>query len=142
MKWPSSKVRDSTQNGGAALQTALPLEAGSDAATLPGHCLSDGRQHPAPAALQRQGSPAQPRRPATAAVPRRSPHRPPDGGPGREGTLQMGRRSARVRRGSKGGAALARFPKPGGPTLASTLVSQSAARESRAESLSPQEQQT
>ena len=142
MKWPSTKVTDRTQNGGAPLQTALPLEAGSDAAPLPGHRLSDGRQHPAPAALQRQGGPAKPGRPAAAAVPRSAAHRPQDHGPWREGALQMGRRSASVRRGSQGGATLACFPKPRGPTLASSLVSQSAAGESRAEGVPPQEQQT
>ncbi len=142
MKWPSTEVRDSKHNGGTLLQTALPLEAGSDVAALPGHCLSDGRQHPAPAALQHQSSPAKPRQLAAPVVPRSASYRPQDYRLGREGTLQMGRHSACVRRGSQGRATLARFPKPGGPTLASPLVSQSAARESRAESLTPQERQT
>lgn len=142
MKWPSTKVTDRTQNGGAPLQTALPVEAGSDAATLPGHRLSDGRQHPAPAALQRQSSPAKPGQPATAAVPSSTAYRPQDHRPRREGTLQMGCRSASFRRGSQGRATLACFPKPRGPTLAPSLVPQSAAGESRAESVPPQEQQT
>lgn len=142
MKWPSTKVRDSKQNGGAPLQTALPLEAGSDAAALPGNRLSDGGQHPAPAALQHQSSPAKPGQPAAIAFPRSTSNCPQDCRPGCEGTFQMGCHSACVRRGSHGRATLARFPKPGDPTLASPLVSQSAARESRAESLSSQEQQT
>lgn len=144
MKWPSTEVRDGNRcgNGGSPLQTALLLEAGSDAAALFGYCLSYGRQHPAPAALQHQSSPAKPCRPAAPAVPRSTSYRPQGCRPGREGTLQMGHRSVCVRRGSQGRATLACFTKPGGPTLASPLVSQSTARESRAESFSPQEQQT
>lgn len=144
MKWPSTEVRDGKPcgNGGTSLQAALPLEAGSDAAALPGHRLSDGRQHPPLAALQRQSRPAKPRQPAAHAVPRSTSYLPQGCRPGHEGTLQMGHHSVCVRRGSQGRATLAHFPEPWGPTLASPLVSQSAARESRAESLSPQEQQT
>lgn len=142
MKWHSTEVRDGKQNGGAPLQTALPLEAGSDAAALPGHRLSDGRQHPAPAALQHQSSSAKHRQPAATAVSRSASHGPQDYQSGREGTFQMGCHSACVWRGSQGRTTLAHIPKPGGPTLASPLVSQSAARESRAESPSPQEQPT
>ena len=138
LRWETVKRRG---NGGTSLQAALPVEAGSDAAALPRHRLPDGRQHPAPAALQHQGRPAQPRHPAAHAVPSSASHRPQDSGPGREGPLQMGRRSVCLRRGSQGRAALARLPQPRGPTLASPLVSQSAARESRAESPSAQEQQ-
>lgn len=142
MKWPFTEVRDSKQDNGAPLQTALPLKAGSDASALSGHCLSDGRQYPAPAALQHQSSPVKPCLPTTLAVPRGTSYCLQDCRPGCEGTFQMGCHSACVQRGSKCRATLACFPKPGGATLASPLVSQFAAREHRAQSLTPQEQQT
>ncbi|KAL3042232.1 hypothetical protein OYC64_020221 [Pagothenia borchgrevinki] len=67
------------------------------------------------------------------------PHRPQDRWPGREDALQMGLRSAPVRRGGQGQQTLACVPAPGGPTLASALVPQSAAREPGAESPSAQQ---
>lgn len=144
MKWSSSEVWDRKErgNGSISLQAALPPEAGSHVAVVSGHRLSNGRQHPAAAALQHQNRPAQPRQLAANAVPCSATHRPQGRGPGREGTLHVGRCSVCVRRGSQGRATLVHFPGPWSPTLASSLVSQSAAREPGAESLTPQEQQT
>ncbi|KAK1882780.1 WSC domain containing protein 1 [Dissostichus eleginoides] len=53
--------------------------------------------------------------------------------------IQMGLRSAPVRRGGQGQQTLACVPAPGVPTLASALVPQSAAREPGAESPSAQQ---
>lgn len=143
-KWPSTELRDSKwyRNGGTLLQAALPLEAGSNAAALLGHRLSDGRQHPASTALQHQSGSAKPGQPAPPVVPLCTSYCPQDCRLGHEGTLQMGCHSGCVWRGSQGRrATLDCFPKPRGPTLASSLVSQSAARESRAKSLRPEKQQ-